>query len=366
MIISAPAVQAQPDHRLRRPRPAPAGTRPAARPAPAAARNSPTAPPHATATASGVRAACAAISSAPTRPAPAPRCRSSSAQDLRPFGRIQDLDLPGPGGRVGGQRGQHPAEPVRDGPHGHLVEQVGGRHQPTRAARRAAAPRRGPRPGSASRSNRAAPGPGRDAGGPHAGQARARPRGVVLHREHDLEQRVPGQGPVRGQRRRPAARTARPGAPARPARTPATRPSSWVNSGSPDTSVRRTSVLTKNPTRSSRAASVRPGDRGPDRDVGARAQPGQQHGQRGLHHHEQRHALLTGQAGEPLGAPRPGARSGTRAPAVAGHRRARPVGRQGQLRRRPGQRVPPARQPGRTAGCPGRPSSPSSSRCQRA
>ena len=37
-----------------------------------------------------------------------------------------------------------------------------------------------------------------------------------------------------------------------------TRASSSVNVGSPDTSVRSTSVLTKNPTRSSSASSVRP------------------------------------------------------------------------------------------------------------
>ena len=75
-----------------------------------------------------------------------------------------------------------------------------------------------------------------------------------------------------------------------------------------------TRVLTKNPTRSSSASSVRPGDRRADRDVGARAQPGQQHRQRGLQHHERRDALGPGQLHQRAGARRAGTRPATGAP----------------------------------------------------
>ncbi len=85
-----------------------------------------------------------------------------------------------------------------------------------------------------------------------------------------------------------------------------------------------------------------PGHRGADRDVIPGAQLGQQHRQRGLDHHEQRHALLAGQRGQPLvrlgGHGQRGA-----VPAVAGRGGARTVRGQRQLGRRPGQRVPPPR-----------------------
>ena len=79
-----------------------------------------------------------------------------------------------------------------------------------------------------------------------------------------------------------------------------TRPSSSANAGSPDRSVRSTRVLTKNPTRSSSASSVRPATGGADRDVGPRA-PSRDSStaSAGLQHHEQRHALLAGQRGQP-------------------------------------------------------------------
>ncbi len=51
--------------------------------------------------------------------------------------------------------------------------------------------------------------------------------------------------------------------------------------------MRSTSVLTKNPTRSSSASSRAAGDRRADRDVRAGAEPGQQRRERGLQHHEQ-------------------------------------------------------------------------------
>ena len=118
--------------------------------------------------------------------------------------------------------------------------------------------------------------------------------------------------------------------------------SSSANDGSPDRSVRITSVLTKNPTRSSSASSVRPATGRPDRDVGPRAEPGQQHRQRGLHHHEHRHAVLPGQRGQRRRASA-GTCSGTVCPRWLGT-----AGRAGRPAAAsscgaPGQRLPPAR-----------------------
>ena len=117
--------------------------------------------------------------------------------------------------------------------------------------------------------------------------------------QHDLEQRVAGQRPGRDedlhqplerhvlmrQRRQPDL----PDPAQQLTRTP----------GPPTRSVRSTSVLTKNPTRSSSASSVRPATGVPSGISVPAAQPGQQHRQRRLHHHEQRHALLPGQPRQP-------------------------------------------------------------------
>ena len=95
-----------------------------------------------------------------------------------------------------------------------------------------------------------------------------------------------------------------------------------------------------------------PRHRGPDRDVVPGAQLGQQHRQRRLHHHEQRHALLPGQRGQP------GVHLGRdlqrhRVPAVAGRRRARPVGRAAPAPAAPPPARPATTPPAATAGCPG-------------
>ena len=93
---------------------------------------------------------------------------------------------------------------------------------------------------------------------PQPGKLKAQRRRVVLERQHHLEQRMPRQRPRRVEhlhqplerqllmRRRPQGCRAR------------TRASSSRKLGLPEVSVRSTSVLTKNPTRSSSALSVRP------------------------------------------------------------------------------------------------------------
>ena len=83
------------------------------------------------------------------------------------------------------------------------------------------------------------------------------------------------------------------------------------------------------------------GDRGADRDVGARAEPGQQRRERGLQHHEHARAGCPGPARPARRAARRAPSKPTRSPAVAGDRRAGPVGGQRQLLGQPGQRAAP-------------------------
>ena len=97
--------------------------------------------------------------------------------------------------------------------------------------------------------------------------------GGVLEGQHDLEQRVVRERPGRVECldealeghilvgvTRPERDGPHPGQQAR------------VNAGSPERSVRSTRVLTKKPTRSSKASSVRPAIGAADRDIGAGAQ----------------------------------------------------------------------------------------------
>ncbi len=80
-------------------------------------------------------------------------------------------------------------------------------------------------------------------------------------------------------------------------------------------------------------------DRGADRDVGARAQPAEQGGQRGLDHHEQGRVGVAGEVAE-SGVGRRAQGERHPAAAVGGHRRTGPVGGErelfGEVRQRPG------------------------------
>ena len=80
--------------------------------------------------------------------------------------------------------------------------------------------------------------------------------------------------------------------------------------------------------------------RRPHRNIRPRPQPRQQHRHRRMHRHEQRHPVRPGQGGELAVHPARNRQRG-RVPPVGGHRRAGPVHRQRQLRRGPGQRLPP-------------------------
>ena len=175
--------------------------------------------PHTTAIASGARAACAGnnsgsesagtsatVSFHPAAPAPARPGSSTWTSRSRAAGAAAT---------AASTRLNRPAIACAVD----LIEQVRRRHH---LSAQPASARRSPR--LTPRSNRAAPVPAWTAGGPHTGQVRSRAGSVVLQGEHDLEQRDggPATGPAPGPP--PAARTAHPGAPAPPARTPAPGP----------------------------------------------------------------------------------------------------------------------------------------------
>ncbi|GAA3236549.1 hypothetical protein GCM10010468_70870 [Actinocorallia longicatena] len=213
---------------------------------------------------------------------------------------VQDGDRPHSGGGVGGDRGQHAFQPFGEHAHRGEVEQVGaGRHrapQPRGAAVLVE--------GLADRhleveagGDRAVPGGG-DLIGPHARQPGDGTL-VVLHREHDLEQRVAGQRP-RGRQlldqalerhvlmgQRPQRGLPHPGQHLTELRIPG-------QVGADDQGV------DEEPDEVVQCLVGAAGDGGADRDVRAGAEPRQQHGDRGLHHHERRDALGAGQVHEPL------------------------------------------------------------------
>ena len=304
--ISTPRGRHRPDHRLRTHTRSPQITRQPIRPRVQLAHT--TATPHrpTTATASGAAATCRANSSTTVPSGTVDRsvvpARSTSSRSPRPARRHRRTRTSG----VRRHRLQHPHQPARQPLHRRPVEQIRRRGH------------RAPQPGrpallvehlaDASRPGRTAPAPSpRRRPSPHRrarpGRSSAAALGV-LHGQHHLEQRVPGQRPGRRQllhqplerhilmRQRTQARLPHPGQHLR-------------NVRSPDRSVRITNVLTKNPTRSSSASSVRPATADPIGMSVPAPEPRQQHRQRGLQHHERRHALGPGQLHQPLDAPRP-------------------------------------------------------------
>ena len=206
---------------------------------------------------------------------------------------------------------------------------------PARPPRRASPP--GSAPGQTSSSNSQ---PAQTT--PRPPQARAPPR-RVLQRQHHLEQRVPRQRPRRVEQFHqplerhllmPIGRQDCLPAPGRSVR---------AKLGRPEVSVRSTSVLTKNPTRSSSAASVRPAIGAPIAMSVPRPEPAQQRRKQSLQHHEQARPALARKpqhAGVQIGRQQ----NPDRSPPVARNRRPRPVGRQIQLLRQAGKPLPPIRQ----------------------
>ena len=100
------------------------------------------------------------------------------------------------------------------------------------------------------------------------------------------------------------------------------------NVGSPVRSARSTSVLTKKPTRSSRASSVRPAIPGADRDVVSGAELAHQDGHGALQHHEQGHALSRARAASPGRGTPAGTSNGREAAVARDGRRTTPLRRQ--------------------------------------
>ena len=159
------------------PAPAPPAAAPAGSPARPAPRKSPTRPRTHTATASGTRAARAANSSGTVAGRHRRRGVVPARQHLRPLvAASSTCTWRSRDARVGGDRGQHPGQPLRDQP-----ARSPRRTGPPRPSARRAARRRAVVPSRASarvmsRSNRAAPGPGRHSGRrPQPGQLQRRP-----------------------------------------------------------------------------------------------------------------------------------------------------------------------------------------------
>ncbi len=179
-----------------------------------------------------------------------------------------------------------------------------------------------------------------------AGGAAHSPR---LERQHHLEQRVPRQRPRRIEHLdQPLERQigmAIGGKVAGP-HPPDQRLEAWV--------ARRVGAqhqgVDEEPDQIVQRGIAAPGDRAADGDVTARPEPRQQPRQRRLQHHEQARALAPRQRRKP--AVQTGI-DGERHPpaAMACHRRPRPVGRQLDLLRQPGQRRRPVRQLPRHHAC---------------
>ncbi|ELS50302.1 putative Nonribosomal peptide synthetase [Streptomyces viridochromogenes Tue57] len=161
----------------------------------------------------------------------------------------------------------------------------------------------------------------------------------VLEGEHDLEERVAAHGPARGELLdQPLERHVLVGQ-RLDAALP--HPSEQIAEGRVTAQVGPDDEGVEEVADEVVQAFVRtPGHGRPDRDVRARAEPRQQHRERGLQHHEHRHALGAGQLHEP-GVQFGGNRQRHDVGAVVGHRGPGPVERQLQLLRNTVQRPTP-------------------------
>ena len=264
-----------------------------------------TPPPH-----PGIRATCAANNSGtPTPPAPAPPCHSThpGPAPARPH--------PGPrpaaaGPRVRGHRRQHPDEPAPRSP-----VTVSSSNRSAAPVRRPCSPAGRPcassvSPSSTSRSNRARPGLDVDVAGPHAGQVPRRRRAsfCMVSMTWNSGWRASDRSGASSSTRR------------------SNGTSWWSRAASQNSRTRSSSVgerrvagqvgaqdqgVDEEPDQVIQRLVGPPGDRGPDRDVVPAPSLRQQHRQRGLQHHEHRHALLARQVRQlpvQLGAGPPAAR----------------------------------------------------------
>ncbi|CAM5486505.1 hypothetical protein SGRIM128S_07473 [Streptomyces griseomycini] len=261
----------------------------------------------------------------------------AAGQRLGAFGRVQQVEVrDGGAGRPG--RGVHEAyEPVREQAGGGLVEQVGGELQGAADAQGAVA---------------AAPFPERevqvelrgvraDGEGPggHAGQPCRGLSGSVGGGQHDLEEGVAGEGafglellhePLEGQVLVGVGRQVG-------LADPLQQLGERGITGGVGAQHERVDEAAHEPLHRLVAP---PGHRGADRHVRARAQPGQQRGQRRLHHHEHAHPVLAGHPCHPCVQLGRHLELQPLAP-VGGDRRTRPVHRQRQLLRQTRQPLPP-------------------------
>ncbi len=191
----------------------------------------------------------------------------------------------------------------------------------------------------------------------------ARARRLRLERQHHLEQRVPRQRARRVEHldqpleRQVLVRVGGKVLASGPGR------STRLKLGCPEVSVRSTKVLTKNPTRSSSAASVRPAIGLPIAMSVPAPSLLQQPGQRRLQHHEQAGAGLARQRRQRAVQSAPEWRSAHLTAAVARDRRPRPVGRQLDLIRQSFERLSSRTASCRASALSASASSPSAARC---
>ena len=260
-------------------------------------------------------------------------CTLVGAQNVEPADRTL---------RIRNRRLQQPHQPPRHRLDARAIEQVGGVFQhpldPRRRAVRTALLRQGSATGRTSRS----PSPPPQSSPLSPGKLQPKLR-VVLQHQHHLEQRMTRQRARRIEHlhqtleRKLLVAVGRQVARTHP-RQP-TRGSSEL----PDVSVRSTSVLTKNPTRSSSALSVRPAiglpigmsSPAPSRVSSARKPS--------LQHHEQARPARARKLQQPS-VQRPRQPQTNAPPAIARHRRSRTVDRKIELIRKPSQRAGPERQ----------------------
>ncbi|GAA0928149.1 hypothetical protein GCM10009575_029390 [Streptomyces rhizosphaericus] len=271
-------------------------------------------------------------------------CRSRRViplcQDLLSLRGIQQVDsTDGPTGVIG-HRPQDPDQPGDEHVHRGLVEQIGGiRDAAVQTGRQTQ--RVETLDDLEVQVELGALCPGRHDANLDPGQVERHVRDVV-QRQGDLEQRVPGQGTGRGQllhqpleRHLLVLQRVQSGPPHPPQHLGEGRVTGQVGAYHQRVHEEPGQIL--------QGLIIAPGHRAADGDVLPRAQPGEQHRHRGLPHHEHRHALGTGQlrqlrmqfrrhpeAGQPT--------------LVTGLHRSRPVHRQSQFLRCPGQRLPPVRQ----------------------
>ncbi len=263
---------------------------------------------------------------------PAGRGCVQAVEYMLPFGRVEHVEVAERHMRVGRDEVEHPQQPGGDRGGGVVVEQVAGVLE---VAVDPACPL-----GEGERQvELGGAGGHRPLGSGQPGAEVEAGLRCVVHREHDLEQRVAGERAERVEQLDQALERdvlvgegGEVGFPDPAEYLGERRAAGQV--GAQDEGV------DEEPDQVIGRVVGAPGDGGADGDVIAGAQAGQEHGERRLGEHEEGHPVLARQGGEP-GPGRRGDREGDGAALVGGRGRPGPVGGQGELFREASERAPP-------------------------